>query len=217
VRPRGALGAGTGVIAIGTVATSRSTTIIITIATIISIATSAARDKVIGSTTRNIEEMPLMGIGKQPTNSAVRVLVAQAALVIARVAPGVPVAQEAQAGLAVQAAQEALAGLAVQVAREAQAGLAAQVAPAGLELETVPAVVEREPVPAAAQELAPVAAEQVPGHPRAQLGAPERTKSVIGAHRRDLPLLAAEDLAVAAETTRERAVTEAAVAWAAAE
>jgi hypothetical protein len=86
VLPLGALGAVTGVIVIGTVATLRSTTIIITIRTTISIAMLAARDKVIGSTIHNIAGMPLMGIGKRPINSVARVLVAQAALVIARVA-----------------------------------------------------------------------------------------------------------------------------------
>src|SRR5206468_7751385 len=65
VLPLGALGAATGAIAIGTVATLRSTTIIITIRTTISTATSAARDRVIGSTTRNTAEMHPMGTGKR--------------------------------------------------------------------------------------------------------------------------------------------------------
>src|SRR5206468_297415 len=47
-------------------------TIIITIATTISTATSAARDKVIGSTIRNTAEMHPMGTGKQPISLAVR-------------------------------------------------------------------------------------------------------------------------------------------------
>jgi hypothetical protein len=55
----------TGAIAIGTVATSTSTTIIISIRTTISTAMSAARDKVIGSTIRNIGEMRLTAIGEQ--------------------------------------------------------------------------------------------------------------------------------------------------------
>jgi hypothetical protein len=164
-----------------------------------------------------------MGTGKRRINSGVRVLVAQAALVIAWVAPGVPVAQEALAGLA---AQVALAELVVRVA------------PAGPELETVPAVVEQEPAPvAAAQELAPVAVEPehdlavaelepdraeaalAPGHPRGQPGVVPRTKSVTAAHRRDLVLrLAAEDLAAAvAGTTREPAAAEAVIAWEVAE
>jgi hypothetical protein len=217
VLPLGALGAVTGAIVIGTVATLRSTTIIITIRTTISIAMSAARDKVIGSTIRNTAEMLPTATGKRRINSEVKVLVAQAALVIARVASGEPVAQEALVGLAAQVAQEALAELVVQVAQEALAELVVRVAPAGSELETVPAVVEQEPAPvAAAQELAPVVAEQVPGHLRAQLGAPERTKSVTGAHRRDqVPLLAAEEdlAAAAAVTTRDPVAAEAVIAW----
>src|SRR5213592_3121767 len=70
VLPHGALGVATGAIVIGTVATLRSTTIIITIATTISTAMSAARDKVIGSTIRNTAEMPPMETGKQPISSA---------------------------------------------------------------------------------------------------------------------------------------------------
>src|SRR6266566_8457722 len=72
VLPHGALGAATGAIAIGTVATLRSTTIIITIRTTISTATSAARDRVIGSTTRNTGEMHPMGTGKQRISTAAR-------------------------------------------------------------------------------------------------------------------------------------------------
>src|SRR5438034_3286280 len=72
VLPHGALGVATGAIVIGTVATLRSTTIIITIATTISTAMSAARDKVIGSTIRNTAEMHPMGTGKQPISLVVR-------------------------------------------------------------------------------------------------------------------------------------------------
>ena len=78
--------------------------------------------------------------------------------------------------------------------------------------EPVRGLVEAEP------ELAPGVAEPVRGHPRARLAVALRTKSVTAAHRRDLPLLAAEDLvAGAAETTREPAAAEAVIAWAAAE
>jgi hypothetical protein len=70
VLPLGALGAATGAIAIGTVATLKSTTIIITIRTTISTATSAARDKVIGSTIRNTAEMPPMATEIRPINTA---------------------------------------------------------------------------------------------------------------------------------------------------
>ena len=72
VLPLGALGAATGAIAIGTVATLRSTTIIITIRTTISTAMSAARDRVIGSTIRNTAEMHPMVIGKQRISTAAR-------------------------------------------------------------------------------------------------------------------------------------------------
>ncbi len=57
-------------------------------------------------------------------------------------------------------------------------------------------------------------------HRLAQLAVPPRIKSVTAAHRHDqVPVLeAAEDLAAAvAETTREPAATEAAIAWAAAD
>jgi hypothetical protein len=104
--------------------------------------------------------------------------------------------------------QEALAELVVRVAQEALAELVVQVVPA--ELGTVPAVVE--------QELAPAVVEQVPGHRRAQLAVALRTKLVTAAHHRGLvPAIAAGDLAAVAETTRERAATEAVIAWVAVE
>ena len=70
VPPRGALGEATGAIAIGTVATLRSITIITTIRTTISTAMSAARDKVIGSIMRSTGEMPPMATEIPPINSA---------------------------------------------------------------------------------------------------------------------------------------------------
>src|SRR5216117_1848589 len=70
VLPHGALGVATGAIVIGTVATLKSTTIIITIRTTISTVTSAARDKVIGSTIRNTAEMPPMVIEEPRTSLA---------------------------------------------------------------------------------------------------------------------------------------------------
>jgi len=78
---------------------------------------------------------------------------------------------------------------------------------------------EREHAPVVA-ELEHAQAEVVPepGHPHAQLAVPLRTKLVTAAHRQGLaPLLAAVDLAAAAETTREPAAAEAAVAWEVAE
>src|SRR5206468_99722 len=110
VPPLGGLGVATGAIAIGTVATLRSTTIIITIRTTISTAMSAARDKVIGSTIRNTAEMPPMETGKQPISSAdvppvaPVVPVVRVALVVAGrpAVPGSPVvALELAIGLAV--------------------------------------------------------------------------------------------------------------------
>jgi hypothetical protein len=81
-----------------------------------------------------------------------------------------------------------------------------------LELVQVKAVPERDlvAVPQLAQEVVLLAR----GHPRVQLAVVLRTKSVTAAHLRDLvQRLAAEDLAVAAVTTREPAATEAVIAW----
>jgi hypothetical protein len=121
----------------------------------------------------------------------------QAALVVPEnpvvlVAPGDPVVRAAPGDPVVRAA---LAGLVVQVV---------------VEPERVPVVVELE--------LVPAEAVRVLGHLRAQLVVQLRTKSVIAVHHRGrVPLLAAaEDLAAAAETTRDPAATEAATAWVAA-
>jgi hypothetical protein len=82
VPPPGVLGVATGAIAIGTVATLKSTTIIIIIRTTISTETSAARDKVIGSTIRNIAEMRHMVIEELRTNLVVKVLAVRAEPVV---------------------------------------------------------------------------------------------------------------------------------------
>src|SRR5947207_12141048 len=71
----GGLGAAPGAIAIGTAEMSTSTTTIISIRTTISTATSAARDRVIGSTTRNTAETLPMGTGKQRISSGAKVRV----------------------------------------------------------------------------------------------------------------------------------------------
>jgi hypothetical protein len=93
------------------------------------------------------------------------------------------------------------------------------------EVELVRVAAEREPVlvlvelelglAAVELEHVLVAAGLAQGHPRVQPAVVPTTKSVTAAHRRDLvPLLAVEDLAVAAaETTREPVATEAAIAW----
>jgi hypothetical protein len=97
VRLPGALGAATGAIAIGTAATSTSITTTILTGTPTepltgtSIAVLVLAKAIGGSTTRNIAGMHLMGTGKRRISSGVRVLVAQAALVIARVGSGEPV------------------------------------------------------------------------------------------------------------------------------
>src|SRR6266496_2046042 len=194
VLPHGALGVATGAIVIGTVATLRSTTIIITIATTISTAMSAARDKVIGSTIRNTAEMHPMGTGKQPISLAVRGLEIVLAVELEHAQPVAELERDQEA---------AELGL-VQVQAEPERDLVVAVPVRGL--------VAAEP------ELAPGVAEPVRGHPRARLAVALRTKSVTAAHRRDLPLLAAEDLvAGAAETTREPAAAEAVIAWEVAE
>ena len=91
----GALGVATGAIAIGTVATSTSTTIIISIRTTILTAMSAARDKVIGSTIRNTAEMLRMETGKRRINSAAMRVSNRAAVLAVVVAPGELVAPAA--------------------------------------------------------------------------------------------------------------------------
>ena len=175
----GVLGAAIGAIAIGTAATSTSTTIIISIRTTISTAMSAARDKVIGSTIRNTAEMLRMATGKQPTSLAVREL---------EIVP------------AVRAALVVLESLAVRVASVVpedpvvQAVLENPVVPGP---ETAPAVGELELVRAAVA-------------PRTRLGTAAHRRGLVPVPKR------VEDLAAAAETTRDPAATEAATAWVAA-
>jgi len=77
----GVLGVATGAIAIGTVGTLRSTTIIITTRTTISTATSIAKVAT-GSIIRNTGETRLMGTGKRRINSVVKVLAALAEPVV---------------------------------------------------------------------------------------------------------------------------------------
>lgn len=95
--------------------------------------------------------------------------------------------------------------------------------PAVLVVLVVPAVREALVVPenpAAPVELVvPVEAVLVQDHPRGHPAEALRTKSVIAAHHPDqVPLPAVEeDLAAAAETTREPAVAEVAIAWAVAD
>ena len=124
--------------------------------------------------------------------------------VIAQVAPGVPVAQEALAGLAAQVAQEALAELVVLAVVEPEHDLG---------------VAEPEQGIAPAEEvlgIVPVEEVRELDRPPARPAVAPRTKSVTAVPPHDLvPLLAAgEDLAAAvAGTTREPAAAEAATAW----
>jgi hypothetical protein len=85
-----------------------------------------------------------------------------------------------------------------------------------LERGPVVAAVERDQAVAGlAQDLAEAGLAQ--DRPRGRLAAVARTKSVTAAHRRGLPLLAAEDLAAAVETLLVRVVAGAAAAWEAAD
>jgi len=211
------------VIATGTAATSISTTITISIETTISTVTSTVRDKVIGSTIRNTGETHPMGIDKQPISLAVRLLVV-AELETAPVAAPAPVIDLAVVRvLGIDPAAEQALGIDPAVVPELEL---VQVAVRELGHDRAAAEQERVPVAALQRELVQAEALQrelvqaeallVPGHPRAQLAAALRTKSVIAAHRPDLvPLLeAGEDLAPAvAETTREPAAAEAVIAW----
>ena len=212
VLPHGALGVATGAIAIGTVATLRSTTIIITIRTTISTATSAARDRVIGSTIRNTGEMHPMGTGKQRISTAAR---------LEAKAEGGPVLELEL--VLVQAELEHVPVAALELVIDLV------VVELGLPIGPVAAL---EPVIVlAAVELGlPIGPAVVPELETAQVVAPElelvqvavalRTRSVTAAHRPDLvPLLEAEEdlVAGAAETTREPAAAEAVIAWEVAE
>jgi len=153
-----------------------------------------------------------MGIGKQLTNSAVRV-------------PVIVQAAEREIALVVEEPEldPAAPEPALQVA---------------VRLEIVPAVAQARGIDrAVVQELGivPVAQElghglepaelervqvvvaQVLGHPRAQLAVVPKTKSVTAAHHPGLVLVTAvEDLAAVAETTLGQAAAEAGIAWAAA-
>jgi len=219
VPPPGVLGAATGEIATGTVATLRSTTTIITTRTTISTVTSIAKAKVIGSIIRNTAEMRRMVTGELRTSS-VAMRVSSRADVAVLAAGAEPVVQVGLVELAAQVDQEALAELAVQAALG--------------ELELVPVVAAQELDPVAVPvlvivqeeaELERVQVEGVPGLVQVE-GVPEldpvvvplRTKSVIAAHHHgQVPAPRVEDSAVAAQTTREPVAAEAVIAWAVAE
>src|SRR5437588_620429 len=141
-----------------------------------------------------------MGTGKRRINSAVRVLL------IALVAG--PEHDPVAAELVLQVVAEL--GHARVVVEPEHARVVVEPEHAQVVAEPEHAQVVAEP------ELGQVGAVAVPGHQRARLAVAPRTKSVTAAHRRGLPLRAAEDLAVVAETTREPAATGEVIAWAAA-
>jgi hypothetical protein len=193
---------------------STSTTIIISIATTTSTAMLAARDKVIGSTMRNIGGMLPMGTGKLRISTAARLeakveggpvlelelVQVQAELELVQVVPELELVQVAGELEHVQVAAE------LELVRAAVAlGL--------VQAAAVPGLVQAAVVPELVIDQGEAELELV----RAAVAL--RTKSVTAAHRRDLVLrLAAEDLAAAvAETTREPAATEAVIAWEVAE
>jgi hypothetical protein len=198
----GVLGVATGAIAIGTAATSTSTTTIILTETTTRMSTGVRLARATGgSTTRNTGEMRPMGIGKRRINSAARGLAARAV---------------GSRGLEPELAPVAAPELApVQVAVQVQAPVLVQ---GVAELEHARAEAARERGLVVAElELVRAEAARVLGLQRDQLAVPRRTRSATEAHHRDLArLLAAEDLAAVVETTRDPAATEAATAWAAA-
>jgi hypothetical protein len=224
VPPLGALGAATGAIAIGMVATLTSTTKIISIATTISTATSVAKAAT-GSTIRNTGATPPTETGKQRTSLVVRVQGVRAELeidqVVEALAHGPAVVELAHAQEGVELEHDPAAGPAhaqevAELEHDPAAGPAHAQEVAELERGQVvealahgPAVVERV--------HDPVVAEPARDHPRAHLGVLGETRSVTAAHHRALAPLGEEDLAAAAETTHVPAATGAVVAWAAVE
>jgi hypothetical protein len=225
----GALGVATGAIAIGMAATSTSTTTITLIRTTILIATSVARDKVIGNTIRNTAGTLLTATEEQRTSSVVRVRV-ELVIDLALAVLDVRVAQEARAALAVPEDQVVPAVRAALVVPEDQAVPAVRAALVVQENPVAPAaqaalVVQEDPVVPVVQvsesPAVPVALELVPAVAElefAQVAVARRTRSVIAAHHRGLvPVLAEEGLAAGAEITHEPAAAEAVIAWAAAE
>jgi len=151
-----------------------------------------------------------METDRRRINLAVRVLLIALAAELA-------IAQVAERELAIV---QAAAALVLQVAELGTARVVGQeLAIAQVverELAIAQVVAELEPDPVVGQELAIalVPAGPEPGPQRGRLAVAPRTKSVTAAHHHDLvPLLAAEDLAAAVETTRVPAATGEVVAW----
>jgi len=209
VLPHGALGVATGAIVIGTVATSTSTTTIISIRTIISTAMSTARGKVTGNTIRNIVEMRLTVTGEQ----RISLVATTGSNPAAVTALALETARAAELALEIALVTE----LGLEIVREA--ALALGIAPvAALELEHGLVAEELGLVPGAAvPEHGPVGAVLARGRPHDRLAVPLRIKSVTALHHHGLaPVPAVEDLAAVVETTREPAAPEVVIAWAAA-
>ena len=158
---------------------------------------------------RNTAEMLHMATGIQRISLAVRGLVGKVERVIAlaQVIDQVAVLELAAESLAI--VRGAVPVLAIVLAE----ALVLIIAPAEVQAPVIALAEVREP------ETVQVEAVPVRSHLRARLAVPLRIKSVIGPRRHDQVLpLTVEDLAVeVVETTRDPAVTEAAIAWAAAE
>ena len=210
----------TGAIAIGTTATSTSTTKIISTRTTTRTSTVVNVVKLAratdGNITRNTAEMRRMVTEEPRTSSVVKVLVVRAELAVV-VALGELVVR---AGLVELVNQVALAELVNQAGLVGLVNLAAS-AELAVRAALVVQEVPLELNPEAELELNPEAELEL--NPGAELAhvrvavQPPRTKSVTVAHHRGLvPALKVEDLAVAAQSTPEQAAAEAVRAWAAA-
>jgi hypothetical protein len=183
---------------------------------------SAARGKVIGSTTRNIEETLLTVTGEQQTSlgqtiGSSQALVVQAeepgraiALVAVLVQAIVPVAELVQEIDRVVVLVQVIVQAALDLGHDPVAELELGIAPGG--------ELERETDPVAEELVLAPAAELAIDQPHGHLAVLAETKLVTGPHHRGLAHLTVEDLAVAAaETSLELAAAEAVAAWAAAE
>jgi hypothetical protein len=164
-----------------------------------------------------------MGIGKPRISLVVKGLAAQAAPVIApeaaRQIDPVVAEQVSQVEGTAPVVAEQVVDLA-EVEQVTVLAVAEQVTVLAVaELETVRVAAEQEIDLAEAEQVTALAeAELVPDHRHVQPAALQRTKLVTAVHRPvPVAVIAAEDLAEVAETTRERAAAEAVVAWEAAE
>jgi hypothetical protein len=174
-----------------------------------------------------------MATGKRRISSEVRALVVLAALEIAQpVGLGIVPEQVLELGIVLAAERElATDPVGVELAID-PVGVELETDPVGVELETDPVAVELAIDPVGVEletdpvavELAIVRVAGVPGldrvavqdHPLDQPVPLAKTKWVTAARRRGLvPVLGAEDLVGAVETTREPAAVEAVTAWAA--